>query len=208
MIEIKASDKTEKQIKSRDRVRDVAEVFTNKREVNNILDLIKTQALNPKATFFEPACGNGNFLVEILNRKLEGLLSSLKSKPNQEKLEFGIINSLSGIYAIDIMPDNIIEAKTRLYFIIKEFLSNNYNTKKFSDEFWLNIKWILDKNILLGNTLEEPNNIKFIEYKNPRANYFNLTEFYLLPKKELDLFNIKTELKKYSPVHYNSLHKI
>ena len=86
--------KTNQQIKSRDRVRDVAEVYTNKREVGNMLDLIKVFSRNSNATFLEPACGNGNFLVEILDRKLLGLHSTFKSRrfPTQEKLEFEILN--------------------------------------------------------------------------------------------------------------------
>ena len=62
------------QIKSRERVRDHGEVFTAEREVKAMCDLVGETGSNPtKGTVLEPACGDGNFLVEILNRKLDRL---------------------------------------------------------------------------------------------------------------------------------------
>lgn len=64
-------NKTIKQVKSKKRVADHGEVFTNEREVNAMLDLVKQEAERIDSRFLEPACGDGNFLVEILRRKLE-----------------------------------------------------------------------------------------------------------------------------------------
>ena len=58
------------QIKSKDRVSNHGEVFTSEREVNNMLDLVENESYRPESTFLEPACGDGNFLIEILKRKL------------------------------------------------------------------------------------------------------------------------------------------
>ena len=58
------------QIKSKERVADHGEVFTNEREVNAMLDLVKDESFNVESTFLEPACGDGNFLIAILDRKL------------------------------------------------------------------------------------------------------------------------------------------
>ena len=58
------------QVKSKQRVADHGEVYTHEREVNAMLDLVADQAANPETTFLEPACGSGNFLAEILRRKL------------------------------------------------------------------------------------------------------------------------------------------
>ena len=60
-----------KQIVSRDRVRDQGEVFTNEREVNAMLDLVKNETERIDSNFLEPACGKGAFLTEILNRKFK-----------------------------------------------------------------------------------------------------------------------------------------
>ena len=62
-----------KQIKSKTRVEERGEVFTAEREVNAMLDLVSTECLRPDSRFLEPACGNGNFLVAILERKLAEL---------------------------------------------------------------------------------------------------------------------------------------
>ena len=62
------------QVKSKERVTNHGEVFTNKREVNAMLDLVKQETERIDARFLEPACGTGNFLVEILERKLKQFL--------------------------------------------------------------------------------------------------------------------------------------
>ena len=61
---------TEKQVKSKQRVADHGEVFTAEREVNAMLDLVKNETERIESRFLEPACGDGNFLAEILRRKL------------------------------------------------------------------------------------------------------------------------------------------
>lgn len=58
-----------KQIKSRDRVVDHGEVFTNEREVNAMLDMVASECERIESRFLEPACGDGNFLAEVLRRK-------------------------------------------------------------------------------------------------------------------------------------------
>ena len=201
--------KTNQQIKSRDRVRDLAEVYTNKREVGNMLDLIKVASYNSKTTFLEPACGNGNFLVEILDRKLMDLHSIFKSRrlPTQEKLEFEILNTVRTIYGIDIMTDNVVEARERLTYRIKEFLSNNYGSLKISQEFWQSLGWILTQNIVVGDSLNNANNIVFWEYATPKIDQFNLKQFYLVPRnKELEgMFNEPTTLIRFNLIKYTEL---
>ena len=59
-----------KQVKSKERVADHGEVFTNEREVNAMLDLVKQETERIDSRFLEPACGEGAFLKEILRRKL------------------------------------------------------------------------------------------------------------------------------------------
>ena len=59
-----------RQIKSKERVAEHGEVFTNEREVNAMLDLVKSETDRIESRFLEPACGDGNFLAEILRRKL------------------------------------------------------------------------------------------------------------------------------------------
>ena len=100
-------------------------------------DLIPSEIWeNIDSTFLEPTCGTGNFLVEILERKLK------LCKTKQD-----IYRALKSIYAIDIMPDNVAEAKVRMKELICE---------KFGREFvnWSSVNRILNKNILCGDSLQ------------------------------------------------------
>lgn len=71
----------EKQIKSKKRVADHGEVFTAEREVNAMLDLVKQETERVDSRFLEPACGDGNFLAEILRRKLKEVRRKYKRSP-------------------------------------------------------------------------------------------------------------------------------
>ena len=68
------------QVKSSDRVRNHGEVLTARREVEAMLDLVKNDSENISSTFLEPACGDGNFLVAILERKLKTVTSRYRTK--------------------------------------------------------------------------------------------------------------------------------
>ena len=59
-----------KQIKSKQRVADHGEVFTDEKEVGAMCDLVIEETQRIDSRFLEPACGDGNFLIEILKRKL------------------------------------------------------------------------------------------------------------------------------------------
>ena len=106
----------EKQIKSRKRVKEFAEVFTSEREVKAMCDLLPAEIWNNiESTFLEPACGNGNFLVEIFSRKLE--------RCNSEK---DGLKALASIVGVDIQNDNVEESRKRLRELyMKRFPSAN-----------------------------------------------------------------------------------
>ena len=97
----------ERQIKSRKRVAERGEVFTAEREVNAMLDLVKQETERIDSRFLEPACGTGNFLVEILRRKLEVIRRQYQKQLGELELQTTI--ALSSIYGIDIMKDNVEE---------------------------------------------------------------------------------------------------
>src|ERR1700758_2601872 len=94
------------QIRSRERVRDLAEVYTHKREVDAMLDLVAekfpsaAEPGNTDCTLFEPACGSGNFLEEILRRKLAFVTTRRYGRG--ERFEHRILRCLASIYAVDI----------------------------------------------------------------------------------------------------------
>ena len=129
---------TSKQIKSKERVNKFAEVFTAEREVKSMCDLIPSEVWEDiDSRFLEPACGNGNFLVEIFERKLRRC----------ESAEQGL-NALRSIYGIDIQQDNVEESKQRLFdMFVKQFPKAPAITAIVAAQ-------ILEQNIICGDSLE------------------------------------------------------
>ena len=141
---------SEKQIKSKERVADHGEVYTAQREVNAMLDLVKHETERIESRFLEPACGNGNFLSEILKRKLAVVRRNYgKSKAEFEK--YSVI-AVTSIYGVELLEDNVQECIKRLYDIWhKEYKSVCKNeTLPDCEEA---VKFILQHNILCGNAL-------------------------------------------------------
>ena len=147
-----------KQIKSRKRVEEFGEVFTNEREVKAMLDLdgIKEKSYNIEATFLEPACGEGVFLVEILKRKLETINKEIpvmhKKIHNKIPYEIKIITAVGSIYGIDIQEDNVETTIDNLYKCIESEYKNKVKGK-YSKNFLESVRYILKTNIILGNGL-------------------------------------------------------
>ena len=84
-----------KQIKSKQRVADHGEVFTREQEVNAMLDLVKDETLRIESRFLEPACGDGNFLIQILKRKLEIVEKNYRT--SQREYEFYAVLAVCSI---------------------------------------------------------------------------------------------------------------
>jgi len=144
------SDSAEKQVKSKQRVTDHGEVFTSEREVNAMLDLVKQETERIDSRFLEPACGNGNFLVEILRRKLAVVTAKYKS--SQAEYERYAIIAISSIYGVDLLVDNIEECRHRLLDIFTEKYRTLYKGKA-NDDCIKTAAYILSKNILWGDAL-------------------------------------------------------
>ena len=135
------------QIKSKERVTEHGEVFTNEREVNAMLDLVKQETGRIESRFLEPACGEGAFLKEILRRKLEVVKNMYK------KSSYGYaILALTSIYGVDIMEDNANICRQNLYDIWNKDYSR-YAKEQANDQCREVAKFILRKNILCGDAL-------------------------------------------------------
>ena len=139
-----------KQIKSRERVTAHGEVFTNEREVNDMLNLVKDESYRIDSRFLEPACGNGNFVIEILNRKLDAVKK--KYKRSHSDFEKYSIIAVSSIYGVDIMEDNAKECRKRLYDRWNEVYTEACGTDA-TDEARGAAKFIISRNILYGDAL-------------------------------------------------------
>lgn len=136
------------QVKSRQRVTDHAEVFTSQREVNAMLDLVKQETENIESRFLEPACGNGNFLIAVLNRKLN-VVQNRYSKSQIEFERYSFI-AVSSLYGIDLLQDNIEHCKERLFNDFHKVYSILYSNKT-NDDLLKSIKFVLDRNIIWGD---------------------------------------------------------
>ena len=142
--------KANKQIKSRKRVVDHGEVSTNEREVKAMCDLVNDETQRIDSRFLEPACGDGNFLAEILDRKL----AVVKKKYRRSVMDFekNSLLAVSSLYGVDIMMDNVIACRERLFKI----WDKQYKAvckKECSEDMRDSIRFILSKNIVCGNAL-------------------------------------------------------
>lgn len=146
--------KPKKQVNSKQRVADHGEVFTNQREVNAMLDLVKHETERIESRFLEPACGDGNFLAEVLKRKL-AVVDSRYSKSQIEWERYAII-AVSSIYGVDILEDNAQECRKRLFKIFDEKYTSLFKDK-CKNECLKSVKFLLDRNILWGDALDFTN---------------------------------------------------
>jgi len=143
-----------KQVKSKKRVADHGEVFTNDREVNAMLDLVKHETERIDSRFLEPACGNGNFLAEVLRRKLK--VVDQRYANNQMDWERYAVIAVSSIYGVDILEDNAQECRVRLYQIFDDLYTAHFKDK-CKEDYRRSIRFLFDRNILWGDALDFTN---------------------------------------------------
>lgn len=152
--------------RSREKVKQHGEVFTPDSIVNDMLDMVDERLDKNDiygyidTTYLEPACGNGNFLLRIIDRKL----NMVQRLPKEEQ-KTGLIRAIASIYGIDIQIDNVNGSKQRILELIKNgtiavLELHNKEVKAFSfEKIELDpmtervIQFILDKNIQCGNAL-------------------------------------------------------
>jgi hypothetical protein len=214
----------EKQVTSKERVTEYAEVFTANREVTAMLDLVKPETERIDSRFLEPACGNGNFLAEILQRKLRVVES--RYRKSQLEYERNAVLAVSSIYGIDKLQDNVLECRQRLFGIFAQLYTRRFKSNIKTDVSNA-VRYILSRNIIHGDALtlktvgENPQSIVFSEWSFPFHNSFVKRRDFsfsdLLPSdfRSQDLFSeaplfsdsgyqafIPKELKSYHPVHF------
>lgn len=107
-------------VKSRKRVVDHGEVFTPKWLVEKMLDLVKNESLRIDSRVLEPACGSGNFLVEVLKRKLQTV--ELNYSQNQFERNHHALLALMCTYGIELLQDNAEECRENLLEIFAQYL--------------------------------------------------------------------------------------
>ncbi len=166
---VMADNIAERLVKSAERVRDLGEVFTPNATVQEMLDLLPAEiwAVHPSSTFLEPSCGDGNFLVAILDRKLRRIAkdcakAKLPAGSGADAALFHALEALASIYAVDISTDNIIGgtpgheigARMRLLTMFADW-SLEVLDKRLTERSLLlrAASWIVEHNVIVGNML-------------------------------------------------------
>ena len=139
-----------KQVKSKQRVADHGEVFTAEREVKAMCDLVQIKCDDVDASFLEPACGDGNFLSEILDRKLARAKKDAKSDTSE--WEWQSVRAVASLYGVDILQDNVEACRQRL-FKQWDAAYKKACKKNCTERTREAVRYILSKNIICGNAL-------------------------------------------------------
>ncbi|MBL8202012.1 MAG: SAM-dependent DNA methyltransferase [Chromatiales bacterium] len=133
-------------VKSKQRVADHGEVFTPPWMVEAMLDLVKGETERIDARFLEPACGSGNFLVQILRRKLAAVEAKY-GKSGFERTHYALLG-LMCIYGIELLADNITECRANLVDIFAEYLNLDA-----ADDLYRAGSHVLSLNLVHGDAL-------------------------------------------------------
>ncbi|MCM2273353.1 MAG: hypothetical protein NDI75_00955 [Candidatus Didemnitutus sp.] len=107
-------------VKSKQRVADHGEVFTPAWMVGAMLDLVKGETERIDSRFLEPACGSGNFLVPVLQRKLAAV-EIRYGQSDFERRHYALL-ALMCVYGIELLPDNIAECRANLLEVFTGYL--------------------------------------------------------------------------------------
>ena len=138
------------QVRSRRRVVDHGEVFTAEREVNAMLDLVRAETERIESRFLEPACGNGNFIAEVLRRKLAVVASRYRKSPDEYQ-RYAFL-AVSSVYGVDVLADNVGECRERLLKIVEKDARSNIGGA-VDPAFLDAVRYVLEKNVVCGDAL-------------------------------------------------------
>ena len=205
-------------VKSKERVANHGEVLTPQWIVNAMLDLVRQETERIDSRFLEPACGTGNFLAEVLRRKLDQVEKIYRR--SQLDFERNLVLAVSSIYGIDILEDNVIECRERLFEIADASYTASFK-KKAKDDVRRVIRFILQKNIIWGNALSlmtvgpQPRQIIFSEWSPVNGNLLKRRDFAFKElveqssMRDLPLFSdmgeqafIPVPVREFPPTHF------
>src|SRR2546427_1795351 len=224
------------QVRTKKRVSDHGEVLTGHREVNAMIYLVKQETERIDSRFLEPACGDGNFLTVILDRKL-AVVEKRYGKSQLDYERYAVL-AVSSIYGIDILPDNVRECRRRLFEIFDSDYTRLFRAAT-KNECREAIRFILERNIVWGDALtlktvgEKPGHIVFSEWSPVNGSMLKRRDFTfsellrhegamqapLFPGLESDeqlpLFSdlgehvfIPTPVREYPPVHFMEIARL
>ena len=146
-----------------DRIAEYGEVFTNEKEVKDMLALVQNEIQRIDSKFLDPACGDGNFLKEVILQKL--ILLKQINKKEQLNYEKNLFLIVANTYGIELLEDNVIKCRKRIHKIVSEIylkkFKNNFNT-----QFITSLNFVISKNIVHGDSLtnKNPSNGEYLKF--------------------------------------------
>jgi len=184
-----------------------------------MLDLVKQETERIESRFLEPACGDGNFLTAILERKLT--VVEKRYAKSQRDFEFYAVLAVSSLYGIDILEDNVQHCRQRLYGVFDSGFYSRLFRNRTKNKCREAVQFILNRNIIWGDALtlktvdNKPGHIVFSEWSPVNAGMLKRRDFAfhgLLERdniEKLPLFSdfgadvfIPTPEKEYPPAHF------
>mgnify|MGYP001276596405 FL=1 len=204
---------------TKSRIELYGEVFTAAKQVEDMLNLVNEETLRIDSRFLEPACGDGNFLIKVLERKMN--LIQKKYLKSQIEFERYSVLALGSLYGVEILQDNLDKCKLRLYDYFLE-IYNRCFPKSQNEEFLGSIKFIIDRNILIGDalTMKTPdgkNSIIFSEWSFIKGSLlqrsdYTFSDLLAYKPEENSLFSdlgeeviIPPAVKVFKPIHYSKI---
>lgn len=209
------------QVISRQRVVDHGEVLTAQREVLAMLDLVVNETERIESRFLEPACGNGNFLAEVLRRKLK-VVEKRYIKSQLEYERYAVL-AVCSIYGIDILEDNVQECRKRLLDLFASVYQSHF-ADQIKPRCLSAVKYVLERNIIWGDAVtlksvgEKPDYIVFSEWSPVNGSSLKRRDFSFrelvahADNQGLPLFSdlgeevfVATPEAQYPPIHFLEL---
>jgi hypothetical protein len=111
-----------------------------------MLDLVKGETERIDSRFLEPACGSGNFLVPVLQRKLAAVEAKY-GKSDFERRHYALLG-LMCIYGIELLVDNIAECRANLLDVFADYLDVDE-----TDDLYRAGSYVLSQNLVHGDAL-------------------------------------------------------
>ena len=202
-------------IKSKKRVADHGEVFTPAWLVEKMLDLVKGETERIDSRFLEPACGSGNFLVPVLQRKLAAVEAKF-GKSDFERRHYALL-ALMCSYGIELLPDNIAECRSNMLEVFSDYLNLDQTDEQYRADFY-----VLSQNLVHGDALtirtHDGQPITFAEWGYLGKGKFQRRDFSLEALTQMSSYSregslfaslgkyeIFTPIKEYSPVSAREL---
>jgi hypothetical protein len=209
------------QVISKQRVTDHGEVLTGQREIEAMLVLVKQEAERIESRFLEPACGDGNFLAEILQRKL-AIVEKRYSKSQLEYERYAVL-AVSSLYGIDILKDNVEQCRGRLLGHFEALYGSLFKDRTKTQCIEA-VRFILERNIIWGDALTlkttgpNPKHIIFSEWSPINGSLLKRRDFTFQglmaheDTRDLPLFSdlgddvfIPAPHEEYAPIHFLEL---